>query len=71
MRLAALAFLGLTACAQTIAAANELGGTISNHGWSHAKTLELAQAHCQKYGRNARITATSTLDATATFECVS
>lgn len=60
----------LAACAPNLAAANERGGIIVNHGWSQSKSFAEAEKHCQKYGRHARVTDTNDLEATLSFDCV-
>lgn len=74
LRLATFAALGsamvLTGCAPTLAGANERGGIIGNHGWSQAKSFDMAEKHCQKYGRHARVSGTNDYEATLTFDCI-
>jgi hypothetical protein len=61
--------VGLAACAQ-IKAANENGGTVS--AFHDSDGLKLADEHCAKYGKTAKITGTKANDDyTLIFECVS
>jgi len=60
----------LSGCAPTLAAVNEQGGIIGNHGWSSSQSFNVAEAACQRYGKHAVVTGTNDLEATMTFQCV-
>lgn len=71
MRLLALTALFLvSACAPQIVG-GEAGGIIKNHGLEQGKEFNMAEAHCQKYGRHARMAGANVIDATQRFDCVS
>lgn len=65
-----IAGLVTTGCAPQLTGSNERGGIISNHGWSQAKSFEMAEAHCRKFGRHAKTTGTNDLEAILRFDCV-
>ena len=62
--------LAVSGCS-SLSAANERGGVISHvSGWDRDKAFKLADDHCHKYGRVARVSGTDALDGTMTFDCV-
>ena len=64
------AVLVLAGCS-SLTAANERGGVISHvSGLDRDKAFKLADDHCHKYGRVARISGENGLDGTMTFDCV-
>jgi hypothetical protein len=63
--------LALVGCAPSLTGANERGGMVSHvGGWNRAESLALADEHCHKFGRLARISGTSPMDSMITFDCV-
>lgn len=48
----------------------EAGGIIGSFGWQPGKSLKVAQEHCEKYGRSARVTSQNDLHDNMTFDCV-
>lgn len=64
-----LAPLVLCACAPKLAFSNEAGGVIDRKG-SAGQGYQLAEAHCAKFGKHARITGRDILSATTWFEFV-
>lgn len=61
----------VSACAPHLAGANDAGGVISNHGWSQARSFQMAEQHCRQYGKHARVSGTNDLEGTLRFDCVS
>jgi hypothetical protein len=62
--------LALCGCAGPTAAGSEIGGTVPMAGITRLEAVELAQAHCAKYGRSSRILAIRSEDGDkAVFEC--
>lgn len=59
----------LGACA-TMQGATPAGGILKVVGNQNGKALQLADAHCQQYGRHARISGHDTWNNTVTFDCV-
>jgi hypothetical protein len=60
----------LAGCA-SLDAANERGGVISNlHEFNGGDAFRLADAHCAKFERKARVTETNAFLGTMAFECV-
>ena len=52
-------------------AANSAGGMVnSSLSLGHAKAFELANAHCEKFGKVARVSGRDELRNTMTFDCV-
>jgi hypothetical protein len=71
MRIMALvAALFLTGCAH-MEAATPAGGVLKVVGNKNGSALDLAQAHCAKYGKDARISGQNVWNNTVTFDCVS
>ena len=64
-----LAALALTGCAPKLAFSNEAGGVIDRKG-SAGQGYQLAEAHCVKYGKHARIAGRDIVSATTRFECM-
>jgi hypothetical protein len=62
----------VTGCsAPALKGANERGGTVTHAIGSQQPTAsEIANAHCKKYGRVARVSGTDVFGNTMTFECV-
>lgn len=66
----AAAFI-LTGCAPKMQFANEAGGVVSQAGSpGNDRAFALAEAHCEKYGKMARVTAQTVLVKSTRFECV-
>lgn len=72
MRYALLIGLAVVSgCAPTLTGANERGGMISHvMAYNRADSLAVADAHCNKFGRVARVSGLSPLDNVVTFDCV-
>ena len=71
MRLLVLAGLVvLSGCAPSLIAGNERGGRISSNNFAKARAFELADAHCHKFGRVARM-AGEVNPGDILFDCVS
>ena len=49
---------------------NEAGGMVGSFTAGKAKAFEMAQEHCKKFDKTARMTKASKWDDTATFDCV-
>lgn len=65
-----LSLLALGGCS-SLTAANERGGILSHvTGFDRDKAFKMADDHCHKYGRVARISGTNELDNSMTFDCV-
>jgi len=47
--------LALVGCAPSLIAGNERGGRISSNNFAKTRSFELADAHCHKFGRVARL----------------
>lgn len=62
--------LTLAGCA-SVESATPAGGILKVVGNQSGKALELAEAHCQKFGKHARISGQNALNNTVTFDCVS
>ncbi len=60
--------LFLAACAPTVQG-TEAGGVAQWYGASPAPAIEIANAHCQKYGRIARPTQVEAFGGYVTFSC--
>jgi hypothetical protein len=69
MRVLLLALL-VSGCAPAIGSASEGGGIVKNYGWTPNHALDLAQAHCAKYGKDAVVTSENDLQDHMTFRCV-
>lgn len=67
--LAVAAMLSLASCAD-LTQGTPAGGILKVTGNRNGKALELAQAHCDKYGKDARISGQNALNNTVTFDCV-
>jgi hypothetical protein len=66
-----LAALALAGCASAQAVGNQHGGTFEWWGMSTAKAHEMANAHCAKYGRAARIRSMERRgNASVVFDCL-
>lgn len=61
--------LALTGCAPTLSGANAAGGIITMNG-SKSGSFKLANEHCAKEGKKARVTNTDDWGDTLTFDCV-
>jgi len=68
MILAGLA-LSLSACAPRLGAATPAGGIVSSYGWQPNASLEIAERHCQKFGKSAVVTSQNDWQDNMTFEC--
>jgi hypothetical protein len=66
----ALLMLLLCSCAPEVGAASASGGIIKNYGWTPNQALSLAQAHCDKFGKDAVVTSENDLQDHMTFRCV-
>jgi hypothetical protein len=69
MRTAIAALLLLSGCAEVVQT-TPAGGILKVAGNEYGKALSLAQAECQKYGKNARISGQNPLNNTVTYDCV-
>lgn len=70
MRTILLAAALVSGCAPTLNGANEVGGMIANFTANRSAAFDLAQKHCEKFNKSARMTKASDWDDTATFECL-
>ncbi|WP_198352341.1 hypothetical protein [Sphingomonas sp. MA1305] len=71
MRALVLIAILLTGCAPSLVGANEAGGVVgANFNMSRSKALALADAHCRKYGKVARISGQNEVRNSTTFDCV-
>lgn len=71
MRLILLSLLALSGCAPHIVAANSAGGMVnSSLSLGHARAFEMANAHCEKFGKVARMSGRDELRNTMAFDCV-
>lgn len=68
----AIVLLALTvaACATPEVTGNSDGGITSMFASNEREVFAAAQAHCAKYGRNARITDVQAIGSSVSFECV-
>jgi hypothetical protein len=58
-------------CAPRLLMTNELGGTINQQGsMGNDRAFAMAEAHCAKYGKSARIVNKTVLVKSMRFECV-
>lgn len=62
--------LALSACAPHVMHGNDVGGVVQFRTSDLGEALKAADAHCQKFGKKARITSSPSLRTQATFECV-
>lgn len=60
----------LSGCAPEVGQASASGGIVKNYGWTPNKALAVAQAHCDKYGKDAVVTSENDLQDHMTFRCV-
>lgn len=56
------------ACGDPEVSGNAVGGVM--HGATEATGYRVAQAHCQQYGKNARITQIVVIGGSVVFDCV-
>jgi hypothetical protein len=63
------AALLLPSCANMIEATPS-GGILKVTGNKTGSALKIAQAHCAKYGKNARISGQNMWNNTVTFDCI-
>ena len=49
--------------------ASSSGGIVNSYGWQPNKALAVAQAHCEKFGRDAVVTSRETGRTIALFRC--
>lgn len=72
MRIVILAAaLALTGCAPKLAFSNEAGGVIDQQAsMGNDRAYALAEEHCKKYGKVAKISGTDIIENTTRFECV-
>ena len=59
----------LQGCASMVQA-TPAGGILKVTGNKYGTALEIAQAHCSKYGESARISGQNVWNNTVTFDCV-
>jgi hypothetical protein len=71
MRIIALAVIALLAGCAHMDEATPAGGILKVVGNKNGTALELAQQHCAKYGKDARISGQNVWNNTVTFDCVS
>lgn len=69
MRVIILALL-LSGCAPALGQVSASGGIVKNYGWTPNGALAVAQAHCDKYGRDAVVTSENDLQDHLVFRCV-
>jgi hypothetical protein len=66
-----IAALALAGCAPKLQFANEAGGVVSQAGSpGNDRAFALAEAHCEKYGKVARVTAQTIWVKSTRFDCV-
>jgi hypothetical protein len=66
-----IAALGLSACAPQLQFGNEAGGVVSQAmSPGNDRAFAIAEAHCEKYGKIARIESRTVLVKSTRFECV-
>jgi hypothetical protein len=70
MRLWLIVLVPLLGSCATMQGATPAGGVLKVVGNQSGKALQLADAHCQQYGKHARISGQNTLNNTVTFDCV-
>lgn len=66
----AAAALSLAGCAATVLGGNAAGGMIDTGTGLMSTALKKANDHCQQFGKVSRISSTSLLGDTITFDCV-
>lgn len=71
MRTLVVASALLLASCASVESATPAGGILKVVGNQNGNALDLAEAHCQKYGKHARISGQNPLNNTVTFDCVS
>lgn len=60
-----------SSCAPSLVGANEAGGVVgANFNMSRSKALAMADAHCRKFGKVARINGQNEIRNSTTFDCV-
>lgn len=69
MKRVVLALL-VAGCAPTLGQVSPSGGIVKNYGWTPNQALAQAQAHCEKFGRDAIVTSQNDLQDNMTFQCV-
>lgn len=63
--------LSLAACAPRLHMANELGGTVQQAGsLGNDRAFALAEEHCAKYGKKAKIVDKTVWVKSMRFECI-
>lgn len=65
-----LAAVALAGCGARLEAANERGGIVDTFGASYASGLEVADAHCRRFGRAAEIAGNGPRAGDLIFRCV-
>lgn len=67
--------LGLSACAPTLVSGNAAGGMVDHFSGispgGRGAAFDIANAHCAKYGKIARVSSQDPLNTTMSFDCVS
>ena len=71
MRVVLLALLLAGCTTPHLTAANSSGGIVSSYGWQPNRSLEIAQEHCSKFGKDAVIQSENDAQDHMTFRCVS
>ena len=66
----AVAALTLSGCATKVLGGNAAGGMLDVGTGLMSTALAKANAHCQQYGKISRVSSTSLLGDTITFDCV-
>lgn len=63
--------LVLASCAPSLTMANEAGGTVNQAGsMGNDRAFKLAEDHCAKYGKTAKVVSKTVLVKSMRFECV-
>jgi len=62
-------FILTSACAPTLKGSNESGGIITNAA-RKGQSFEMADAHCKKFGKAARVSSQDNWENVITFDCV-
>ena len=71
MRYLMLSLLLLVGCAPSLNAANERGGIVDHvSGLTRASAFKLADDHCRRFGRVARISGQNALESNFSFDCI-
>ena len=68
--LVVLAVASLAGCAPGVISGTEAGGIVGHYGFQPGKSLQLANAHCEKFGKAARVSSQNDLQDNMTFDCV-